>query len=721
MPDAHASDLRLRLALRAARQGAWEYDLTQNAGYRSPELQALLGVRNPQPTLADYLGNVQEEDRPRVLQAFQQLSRGERDESVLQYRFVRDDGQALWVEQHTFVERDTQGRAVRLFGLSRDVTAARQLQDELQDLNATLEARVAQRTQELADRTVALDAFVEFTEAVGTETDVLPLVQQAIRVLRATMGEVSVAYYEVRGGLWRAQAWSEDLTPDVVAEIRAGVPEDAPDFREALTSRAPVFADGWDATLNRLPATESYGAVALFPYFERGQAHGLLAVGTQSRVTWSQRDRASIRAVGRSLALALDRADAARQLSERNAQLAARTEALERFADLTRDLSVTADPYALIERAEATVLTLLPPGYAAFWEVRDGRWHATRLTGDVGSADLEVTIEAGLPVGETPTLDLPAQSRTPFYQDVYPQGADTPAEVVRHVNAVATLPVLVGDDVVGVFNVPLFHERSWSAADRTVLETVVRSLGLALERARGVEQLARSNQELQAANEGLEAFTYSVSHDLMTPVRHVSSFSDLALRSVEDPERTQRYLSIINQAARRMSNLIEALLQLSRLGRRDLQMGPVDLQALVEEARQDVTRDLPERRIRWHVHPLPTVHGDPDTLQLVLGNLLDNAVKYTREREEAVIEVWAEERPDAWAVFVRDNGAGFDPQFADKLFTVFQRLHRQEEFEGTGIGLTNVRRIVTRHGGTVGATARPGEGATFSFTLPKER
>ena len=238
-----------------------------------------------------------------------------------------------------------------------------------------------------------------------------------------------------------------------------------------------------------------------------------------------------------------------------------------------------------------------------------------------------------------------------------------------------------------------------------------------------VEQLQRSNAELSAANEELEAFAYSASHDLRTPVRHVQSFSELARRSLSGApnEGAERYLGYVEQAAQRMSSLIDALLSLSRSSRQELTPAPVDLELLLRRARRDMESELAGREVQWQTSALPVVVGDQALLQQVMNNLLANAVKFSRIRQQAVIEVWSEEDAAAWTVFVRDNGVGFDPRYSERLFGVFQRLHTEREFEGTGVGLATVRRIVLRHGGNVSASSVPGEGATFGFTLPKQR
>jgi light-regulated signal transduction histidine kinase (bacteriophytochrome) len=254
-----------------------------------------------------------------------------------------------------------------------------------------------------------------------------------------------------------------------------------------------------------------------------------------------------------------------------------------------------------------------------------------------------------------------------------------------------------------------------------VLRTAVHSLGLALERAEQARQLTAQRDLLQASNEELEAFTYSVSHDLQTPVRHIISFGNLLRRSLPEPRnvKTERYLGIISTAADTLNTLINGMLDVSRTARRPLKAEQVELNRLFQAARQAVGIAQSHRQIDWRLSPLPTVRGDVELLRRVITALVDNAVKYTRDREWARIEVWAEDRGASWAVQVRDNGVGFNPQYRDKLFSMFQRLHRPEEFEGAAVSLANARRIVTRHGGTMTAEGQAGVGATFGFVLPK--
>jgi signal transduction histidine kinase len=234
------------------------------------------------------------------------------------------------------------------------------------------------------------------------------------------------------------------------------------------------------------------------------------------------------------------------------------------------------------------------------------------------------------------------------------------------------------------------------------------------------EQLEKRVAELNALSQELEAFSYSVSHDLRAPLRHITGFASMLDKSAGPAldENGRRYLATISDAAKRMGRLIDDLLVFSRMGRTEMVRGRVDLGALVEDVRREVSADLNGRSVAWSIHPLPVVEGDASTLRMALTNLMTNALKYSGTRTRSEIEIGSRKAPGEVTVFVRDNGVGFDMQYAHKLFGVFQRLHRSDEFEGTGIGLANVRRIVNRHGGRVWAEGDVDHGATFFFSLP---
>ena len=249
------------------------------------------------------------------------------------------------------------------------------------------------------------------------------------------------------------------------------------------------------------------------------------------------------------------------------------------------------------------------------------------------------------------------------------------------------------------------------------------------ERKRAEEQIIRLNQDLRkratalkAANKELEAFAYSISHDLRAPLRHIDGFLELLQKKVGTglDEQSRYYMDTISKAAQKMGLLIDDLLSFSRMGRHAMRFQPVDLGDLVRDVVRELAPDADGRDMDWRIGDLPAVQGDAAMLRMVLTNLIANALKFTRPRQPARIEIGSQPGQDAeTVVFVRDNGVGFDMAYGDKLFGVFQRLHHADEFEGTGIGLASVRRIINRHGGRTWAEGIVDQGATFYFSLPQ--
>ncbi len=273
----------------------------------------------------------------------------------------------------------------------------------------------------------------------------------------------------------------------------------------------------------------------------------------------------------------------------------------------------------------------------------------------------------------------------------------------------ATRKLLLRDDAgKPLYLVSISHDISERVAQESRIKTLNQDLG-------------RQRNELEAANRELESFSYSVSHDLRSPLRAVDGFSLMLLEDYGDklePE-ARRYLDTIRNASQRMSQLIDDLLAFSRLGRKSLTHSLVDMEALAKAAVQEALRAGSVQQ-QVTIDPLPAARGDPSLLAQVWDNLVSNAVKYTGKTNAPRIHIGARAGDGEISYYVRDNGAGFDMQYAHKLFGVFQRLHGQEEFSGTGVGLAIVHRVVTRHGGRVWAEGTPGQGATFHFALPTQ-
>src|SRR5450756_2455689 len=266
--------------------------------------------------------------------------------------------------------------------------------------------------------------------------------------------------------------------------------------------------------------------------------------------------------------------------------------------------------------------------------------------------------------------------------------------------------------------------------EKRAAELVIANKELFIERKKTEElnnqlesRVTERTAQLESVNKELEAFSYSVSHDLKAPLRHITGYISLLVKKHMNllPEEGRRYLDTITFSAKTMGELIDGLLQFSRTGRIEMSQKLLDMNQIVDALIQPTREQDQQHRIEFHINPLPSIFGDLEMIKAVWNNLIENAIKFSKKKDLAKISIGAEENKTEKIYYIKDNGAGFDMNYAAKLFTVFQRLHSREDFEGTGIGLATVQKIITRHGGRIWAEGKVGEGATFFFSLIKRK
>lgn len=302
--------------------------------------------------------------------------------------------------------------------------------------------------------------------------------------------------------------------------------------------------------------------------------------------------------------------------------------------------------------------------------------------------------------------------------------------IAEGVRALLSVPLLVDGEAIGELNIGAATVGGLSQEHREIALEAATPLASAILQARLREEVSRHTielerrvaertTELREANAELEAFSYSVSHDLRAPIRHIGGFAQLLLEehAAELGERARHYAERIRAGSREMATLVDDLLNLARVARQDLVRRRTDLSALVDDLRNEFGPETEKRHIEWEVQPLPAINADPALMRVAVGNLLSNAMKFTGPRDHATIRVYPVRVDGQTGLAVSDNGVGFGKAHADRLFGVFERLHHPDEFDGTGVGLAIVRRIAQKHGGRVWAESQPGEGATFYLTV----
>jgi PAS domain S-box-containing protein len=397
-------------------------------------------------------------------------------------------------------------------------------------------------------------------------------------------------------------------------------------------------------------------------------------------------------------------------------------ERLELLIDVIKDLSIASDLEAIMKIVKRSVRKLVNADGSTF----------VLLDGDSCYYADEDTISPlwkgqRFPLNSCISGWAMLNKQSVKIEDIY-SDPRIPVEAYRttFVKSLAMVPIRISDPL-GAIGAYWSIKSVPSETDIQLLQTLADATARAVENIQFTEGLENMvnirTSQLEAANKELEAFSYSVSHDLRAPLRHINGFAEIITKQYSDqlPEEAKKHLNTITGSAKKMGTLIDDLLSFSRTSRAEMKKSTLKMNQVIEDALAQIKPSFKDRKITWKILPLPDVHGDYNLLRMAWINLLDNAVKYTKHKEKAVIQIGYKEEKREIVFYIKDNGVGFDMKYADKLFDVFQRLHSSAQFDGTGIGLANVQRIILRHGGRIWAEAETDKGAAFYFSIPNKQ
>jgi two-component system CheB/CheR fusion protein len=659
------SEERLKRAQEIAHLGSWELDMIDNRLAWSDEAYRIFGLE-PQEFHATYeafLERVHSDDRDAVDAAYSGSIRENRDTYEIEHRVLRKDtGELRFVHERCQHFRDTSGKIIRSVGMVHDITERKQAEESLRKLNAELEERVAAQTAEIRQTCEAVEAERQRFYSV---LELLP----AYVVLLTPDYHVPFAnrFFRERFGESQGKRCYEYL-------FQRTEPCDICETYTVLKTGKPHH---WEWTG---PDNRDYD-VHDFPFTDNDGAPFILEMGID--VTEIKRAEAALKAANETLE---------RRVAERTAELEAARMATEGE-----------------KRLLETVMEALPVGVAitnitggniksnrAFEEVWGGPRPATDSVADYAAYKAWWT-DAGKPVRpeEWASAKAVQTGQTVRNQLMKIERFDGSQAFILN----SASPILDAEGkIIGS-----------AVAIRDITEIK-----------QAEEALKERTRQLEAANSELEGFSYTISHDLRAPLRAIDGYSRMILRKHADKldEDTIGKFNVIRENTRMMGQLIDDLLDFSRLGRAQLSTVTLDMKGLIGETWEELKAASPDRHMTLKTAEIPPCRGDRTLIKQVLVNILSNAVKFTEGRKEALIEVGGAKKDGEIVYSIRDNGAGFDMRYYDKLFGVFQRLHGADEFEGTGVGLAIVQRIIHRHGGRAWAEGEIDKGACFWFSLP---
>lgn len=693
------SQQRLELALESANMGFWDWNILTNEMIWSDQLYEIFEVHRDEfdENSESYFSLIHPSDQAMVRKSIDESIQSSKTSYRVEHRIFTPEGGIRWIENRGKIMRGNSGQAIRVISSVIDITERKLHETAIRKANKTLE----HSAHILTRRSALLQLGAEVARAATAILDSQKLGQQVVNLVQKSFDLYYAGLYLVsKDGKW--------------AELQAATGAAGRDMLEQ-NWRLPVGNTsmiGW-CIFNResrialdvgeeavrfnnplLPNTRSELAL---PLVSRDQVLGALTIQSELQSAFSKEDISTLETMADLLANAILNArlydqlqqeleerkkieDEIRQLNaELEARVQRRTEALQASEEQFRAL--TENNPVRIRRFDAQARYL----YA----------NHTGEDDDVASKDV-----IGKRIRDVMTDPELINLSEAYIQQVFETGKPLNTEY-RY-----------GENYASWWLAPEF------GPDGKVVSVVTSAIDIT-ERKQIEEALEQKTQELQAANRELEAFSYSVSHDLRAPLRAIDGFSRILLDEYtsELPEGAGLYLKRVRNAAQEMARLIEDMLRLSRVTRIELRFDEVNLSELMQDIADELSQREPDRDVKIEIAPDMLVQGDQGLLRMAVENLMSNAWKFTGKVSQAEIQVGSQSHDGQTIFYVKDNGAGFDMQFASKLFGAFQRLHKADDFPGTGIGLAIVQRVINKHGGKIWAESEPGKGATFYFTL----
>ncbi|MHB8136434.1 MAG: PAS domain S-box protein, partial [Anaerolineaceae bacterium] len=590
-----------------------------------------------------------------------------------EYQFIHKSGEILWMNQRNILVRDHKGKPIAIEGIVTDITQRKHAEEERKAHIRFLENLV------LVDQAIKLDTNVN--KMLWNIVKTVFSIFDCDRAWLFYPCDPDVPSFRVPVEITKPEYPGANIL-DIDVPMS---PDMAQNLREALASDDPViYITGTEKPVNKVSAgqfgVQSQMFVALYPKVGKPWVLGMHQC-SYPRV-WSSEEKNLFKEISRRISDGLTSVLFLHDLQESETKY-------RRIVDTAAEGIFVIGPDSKITSSNARMSEIL--GYSSEEMVNQS------LTNFMLEEDVNDHL-------------IKTENRRRGLSEIYERRFRCKDGRIMWTQVSAT-PILDEDSkYIGSF--AMYTD----ITDRKRTEEEINKLNQELE-----QRVADRTAQLEAANKELESFAHSVSHDLRAPLRHIDGYIEMLQSSTNNilSEKSLSYMKIISSSAKKMGMLIDDLLSFSRMGRSEMFKSEIDLTSLVQDVIKEYEPETAGRDIRWKITPLPLVTGDQALLRIVLVNLILNALKFTRSCKITRIEIGCEERNENEVViFVRDNGVGFDMKYADKLFGVFQRLHRQEDFEGTGIGLANIRRIISRHGGRTWAEGKVNKGAIFYFSLP---